>query len=81
MQSYAMMDYYLAWTLTALDDLKMQSYSLKASSKSANNLLSNDQISNWAVSMMIEIVTKSSHISFTTPVSSIKFHQNLFIIY
>ena len=46
------------------------------------NLVSNGWIFNWAISMVIQIVTKiSSLVPFTTPDPSIKFHCNPFITF
>ena len=55
---------------------------LKISSKFAHNLLTNCRISNWAVSIVIQIATQiESLVPFTTPNPSIKFHCNLFITF
>ena len=55
---------------------------LKISSKSSHNLLSNDRISDWAVSMVIQIITKiKSLIPFATPDPNIKFHRNVHIFF
>ena len=50
---------------------------LKISSKSASKLLSNGQIFNWTVSIVIWITTKiQSLVTFTTPDPSVKCHCN-----
>ena len=51
---------------------------LKISLKYAHNFLSKGQISDWTVSMVIQIATKIlSLVPFASPDPSIKFHRNL----